>query len=250
METTPNSRNANEIALRIKKAREELLPIAEVVGQEDVPWYLRSASERPAEIKKDAEKEILDKITPELLGLFTNEEAQNLVKSFTETPASQTQFEEDKSPYDLYSLDGAILGFLHNELEGVRVIEIGDAGRKINAPFFGAIGTSNFDTVDIKTGIDALSCLIRQPDESEVVVSFGLFEEGVLYSSDRPEEKRYAKYLAEQIFRVTPRGAISLHGLEYDGDLLTAGFIKEKTIPGTASSSGGVVNVYRKPNHV
>ena len=53
----------------------------------------------------------------------------------------------------------------------------------------------------------------------------------------------YVKKLCREIYRVTPKGAITFHGLEWDGDLKDAGFVDAgapKELNKYVSGSGGL----------
>ena len=132
------------------------------------------------------------------------------------------------------------------------MLEIGDAGRRLNEPFFMKLGAKSFETTDPKYGqVDALTYLMRQPEGSTIVTGFGVLEEGVLYNGfDEPERlKKYQKGLGKAIHRVTPIGGLTFHGLEWDYDLKDAGFVNDPNSPrelNTRTSDRGGLIVLRK----
>ncbi|MDI6736900.1 MAG: hypothetical protein QME12_00085 [Nanoarchaeota archaeon] len=54
---------------------------------------------------------------------------------------------------------------------------------------------------------DALSFLVSQPGESAIVASRGVLNQEVMPSSN------YARFLAREIYRVTPKGGITIHSM-------------------------------------
>ena len=197
------------------------------------------------EIKKRDEEFVRGDVTPELLKYFSQKTAEELVKYFQNSPNVSTQ--RDGAIYNLYELVGKDLDYLEKEVKGKKVIEFGDAGKKINKTFFEELGSKKFiafDTLPGK-GRDALSQLSRQPDNSAVVTSFGVLDEGVLYMGGVVEGlERYTEELAKQIYRVTPLRGLTIHGLENAKDLINAGFIPEKVLRGQAHHR---LMTFRKP---
>jgi hypothetical protein len=54
---------------------------------------------------------------------------------------------------------------------------------------------------------DALSFLVSQPDESAIIASRGVLNDEVMPSAS------YARFLIKEIYRVTPKGAITIHSM-------------------------------------
>ncbi|MDD4878116.1 MAG: hypothetical protein PHO02_03710 [Candidatus Nanoarchaeia archaeon] len=54
---------------------------------------------------------------------------------------------------------------------------------------------------------DALSFLVSQPDESAIVASRGVLNDEVMPSPN------YARFLIREIYRVTPKGAVTIHSM-------------------------------------
>ncbi len=210
-------------------------------------------SEKEAERIREERYETL--VTPELLTHFSREDALELIRYFDQTSSSSTQqFPGGAySLYKLYDRSQEAGDFLSEEVRGRRVIELGDNGNKLNKAFFLRAGAGAYESIDPKYNVDGLTHLMRQPDESAVVVSFGVLEEGVLYAGfiDEPENLvRYQKELGKQIYRATPRGAITFHGLEWDYHLKDAGFVEYQNSPrelNTVTPQRGGFRVLRKP---
>ena len=181
---------------------------------------------------------ISERITPELLQYFTREEAEELLECFTRTPSAETH-----GTYNIDNLSKEAKNFLSKEITGKRIIELGtgQAGAFTDKdnPFycisgkFNRLGAKEWCGVDPKCNYDGLTFLLKQPDESAIVTSFGVLEEGVLYRGFNESEqlKKYQQELGRQIYRVTPKGAITFHGLEWDLDLVKAGFIDDENVP-------------------
>ena len=75
------------------------------------------------------------------------------------------------------------------------------------------------DISDVKNskvihGKDALSHLLEVPDESSIVISIGVMDPW-MYSLTGGFEEEYAlpyyKFLAKEMFRITPKGAVNMH---------------------------------------
>jgi len=202
-------------------------------------------NETPEEEKRRQNEEIERHISPELLKHFTPAEAHELIESFLGIPSVETQTE---GGYDLNSIENNFLTLLQSEIKDKKVVEIGDVGRKINKYWFKKLGASGFIGIDTKSGDpDALTFLMRLPSESVIVCSFGVFDDGSLYFSEKDSLKKYINELCIEIFRVTPKNGISLHGLEYESDLINAGFTEEVKIT-PINHLGGSVVIFRKPN--
>jgi len=170
-----------------------------------------------------------------LLRHFSEEETIMLVEKFLHSPVTSTQ--EGFSTYGLYDLDEEKKRYISNEIRGGKVIEFGDGGRATNLRFMLESGVKDFRTVDPKHNTDGhtdgLSYLLQQPDESAIVMSFGVLEDGILDGTDEysiPVFRKYNRLLGEEIYRVTPKGGITLHGLDSIYDLVNAGFTEEKIL--------------------
>lgn len=193
-------------------------------------------------------------VTPELLARFTEKEALNLVRYFGQTPSSSTQDFTGGGLYGWSHISQKAKAFLASEIRGRRVIELGDAGNKTNARFFlRDLGAKSFETADPKyiPRCDGLSYLVRQPEESAIVTSFGVFDEGVLHAGPKePDELfRYRQLLADEIYRVTPIGGITLHGLDWYFEFERAGFKEDASVPSdlnTWNAQYGGFKVLRK----
>ena len=201
--------------------------------------------------ERDYNERMVEKVTPELLRYFSREDALDLVKYFSRTPSAETQ-SYPGVPYDLGKLSQEAKDYLVNEIRGKRVIELGDAGRRINEGLLLKLGATSVEYADSKYTADGLTHLMKQEDGSAVVCSFGLFDEGVLYmdgvSISEPLQK-YVDKLCAEIHRVTPRGGITFHGLEYSDDLRKAGFENDSGSPrelNKQNSSDGGLKVLRK----
>jgi hypothetical protein len=196
------------------------------------------------DIKKENNERIERLISPELLKYFSRNEAHNLIKSFLGIPSVTTQ--EEGCGYQLSNIKNEYLTLLRSEIEGKKIIEIGDAGHGINRSWFKEMGAEGFVGIDINYGgPDALTFLMKQPADSAVVCSFGVFDDGSLYFSEDSNLKKYIQKLCEEIYRVTPRNSISLHGLERKNDLIRAGFIEVAQIT-PVTFMGGSVILFRK----
>lgn len=126
--------------------------------------------------------------------------------------------------------------YLERHIRGRRIIELGDAGRKINKNFFLGLGATSFKTADPqRLQVDGLTYLMRQQDDSAIVCSFGVLEYGVLHMGIEGIGKlcrKYVEELAKEIYRVTPQDTITFHGLDCGGaDLRRAGFIEDQSAP-------------------
>lgn len=206
--------------------------LAERIGKEE------SRVLSPEEAR-ERENEILkrDYVTPELLTNFSPKEALELVRYFSHAPTSAT------ARYDLYgregkwNLDEEAIQFLTDEIKGKRVIEIGTRDRK-NERFFKQIGAESYETTDPNgSGEDGLTYLMRQPEGSAIITSFGVLEDGVLYMDNLiPNLKEYTALLGREIYRVTPKGRITFHGLETAHDLINAGFKEAEDCPESLNS--------------
>jgi len=186
-----------------------------------------------AEVRRQYDERMKALAVPELRRHFSEADALRLVEYFSQTPSVGTQ-EEVGMPYDLRKLSPEAREYLAREVQGRRIIEIGDAGRKRNKELLLELGAQSYESTDPKSGgIDGLSYLMRQPDESAIVTSFGVLDWGVLYGDCRESRvlDRYNCLLGENIARVTPRGAITLHGADYIDDLENAGFKRDADAP-------------------
>jgi hypothetical protein len=183
------------------------------------------------EVRKREEELIQERITPELLRYFRKEEAYELVSAFYKTPTS--------SHRDIYRIDTPEAEeFLAKEVKGRRIIELGSNGNDNYKLIFGWLGAKSYEFADPKYNVEGLTALIRQPDESAIICSFALFADAVLYPyiSDGVDPaifERYRKELTKQMYRVTPRNGITLHGIEdwCLGNLENAGFVVENSVP-------------------
>jgi hypothetical protein len=175
-------------------------------------------------------------ITPELLTYFTRKEALDLLSVFFNSP-SASYFSDIYWPFAFHNRR-EIIEYVVKEIKGRDVIEIGSNGNQSSEALFLNLGAKSYKDADVKQNIDALSALARQKSESAIIISFALFAEQILYPVGIPEGvnpaifARYRAELCKHIYRVTPRGAITLHGLEADcmDDLLNAGFVLEKCL--------------------
>ncbi|MEA3329975.1 MAG: hypothetical protein U9Q06_04500 [Nanoarchaeota archaeon] len=192
-----------------------------------LPSNMKARSED--ESKKFWEDYYNKRVTPELLKDFSHEEALGLVKYFFRTPGAETQ--TIGGNYSLGNLDKNSKSFLEKELRNANIIEIGNKGLIQNAEF-APFGIRSYQGTDCDYGNDALTHLMKQPDESAVICSFGVLESGVLDSwvgRDKPLG-RYIDLLAKEIYRVTPKGAITLHGTDGFTELEKAGFADERIL--------------------
>ena len=173
-------------------------------------------------------------VTPELLDYFSREEAEKIVKyCHFESPTCKTAYTGGGSVIGLEGLNEDEQSFLRNELEGRIIIELGSGKNKTNESFFRKIEVESFETVDPQVNTDGLSYLAKLPNESAIVCSFGLFDEGVLYPVDRDHKevmRKYVNALSQQIYRVTPKGRITFHGLEFPHSFVDEGFKKETNL--------------------
>lgn len=205
------------------------------------------------EIRQREEELAQAKITPELLRFFDRNEVRRLVEYFYRTPGQATS--DAGYRYDLSRLSREANDFLAKEVKGRRVIELGNkgCGPGLNVPSttllnLGAIDYSGCDPV---RNIDGLTFLLRQPDESAVVTSFGVLDEGVLFAGEcgiGALLNRYVDELGKQIYRVTPRNGITFHGTDSGvGYLIRAGFEEDASAPtiGQQNVNGKIV-VLRK----
>ena len=183
------------------------------------------------EQEKERQERLEKMITPELLTHFFRNEAKRLVEYFDRIPSAQTC-----GPSNMYSferLSKEANDFLRNELQWKKIIELGSAGRneaKLHFEYDFKVG--QYEYADPQYNTDGLSHLMKQPDNSAIVTSFGVLEDGVLYMDGLiPGLRKYTELLGKEIYRVTPKGAITFHGLETDHDLIDAGFKQPKDIP-------------------
>jgi hypothetical protein len=183
------------------------------------------------------------KVTPELLNHFSRRDALELIKMFHNVePHKYMEFVREQP----WGIEGSLYDYLRkpedkeylaNEIKGKRVIEFGDR-EGTNKRFFLELGAESYEASDPISNtkgldIDALTHLIRQPDESAIVCSFAVLYSRVLYDpylfKKSPTALReYQKELGNQIYRVTPKNSITLHMLERQGDLTNTGFIEER----------------------
>lgn len=192
------------------------------------------------EVRKKSEAQI----TPELLKFFNRAEARELVRYFSSTPSEPTS--DFGRPYDLSRLGEEARKFLAREVKGRKIIELGNRGYanldrdsnnvlcSVPAATFLELGAKSYEGCDPKYNADGLTFLLKQPDESAIVTSFGVLEDGVLHMGGCSIDHLLSRYTAElgrQIYRVTPKGAITLHGLDSSHDLKNAGFIIEENAP-------------------
>ncbi len=216
------------------------------------------------EVKKRQEEHLQSKITPELLKFFNWADADELVRYFYSTPSQTTS--DFNYGYDLSKISKKAKEFLAKEVKDRRIIELGNKGyRNINcddknvfcnlpaAELLG-LGARSYEGCDPKYNVDGLTFLLRQPDESAIVTSFGVLEDGVLYmpkgcGSIDHLLPMYTAELGKQIYRVTPKGAITLHGLDCSRDLENTGFIIEESVTRDlkrGNISGGLVVLRKK----
>jgi len=212
---------------------DEEVPTARITvkGSTAIDRMRESAAKKDGTVQvvNSSEDYYLKNITPELLQHFSHEEASELVKYFFQTPSASTQGVD--GTYDFNKIDENGMSFLEKELEGQNVIEFGNAGWRTNR-HLQQFKLNSYEGVDPDYGKDALTHLMRQPDNSAIVCSFGVMESGVLDSwvgRDKPLGK-YIDLLAKEIHRVTPQGAISLHGTDGFSELETAGFNKANVL--------------------
>ncbi len=125
---------------------------------------------------------------------------------------------------------------MHKEISGQNIIELGagERGAEHGIIFRGLFGAASYTAVDIREEVtrcggvqaDALQFLIKKPDQSAIVVAFGLFNEPLspinqtssldfMWPARSPEqasrrqwEQEYLRRLAREISRVTPEGAV------------------------------------------
>ncbi len=194
--------------------------------------------------KSEHAKCLQSKITPELLKFFNREQASALVEYFDSTPSTSTS--DGDCACDLSSISEKARRFLANEFQGRKIIEFGNKGYKnincddtkiwcnVPAIVFLKLGARSYEGCDPKYNTDGLTFLLRQPDESAIVTSFGVLEMGVLHLYGRDDLSvllsKYTAELGRQIYRVTPKDAITLHGLDSCLDLENAGFVIEEAI--------------------
>lgn len=183
------------------------------------------------ETRQREEELIQSKITPELLTYFNPSEARTLVEYFNSTPGTATKGEGDSF---LRRLSQDSIDFLNREIKGRKVLELGNRGWKVSYDF-DRLGATSYEGCDPGWNVDGLTFLIRQPNESAIVTSFGVLDSGVLYMDGcqiDPLLKKYTKELSRQIYRVTPKRDITLHGsLDTLKDLTNAGFDANADIP-------------------
>ena len=182
-------------------------------------------------------------IPEELLRYFTSEEAEELTRYFRQTPSTRTQ--SQGCDYSLRNLGINARSRLEKELEGQDIIEFGNAGRGRN-PELDTFGICDYQGVDPKQDEDALSYLINVDDESAIVCSFGVLDFGVLSRFGQNEEMRglldrYITALVEETHRVTPKGAITLHGTDNNDFLMK--FADEDVL---YDGRDGIIAMYRK----
>ena len=222
--------NSEEIDLRIIPKRDDVDLSGPVMSEE--------------EVKRRAEDSLQGKITPGLLKFFNRADAYELVRYFNSTPSQRTS--DYGCSYDLSKISKEDREFLAREVKGRKIIELGNKGyRNINpgdnnvrcnvpAAELLELGARSYEGCDPKYNTDGLTFLLRQSDESAIVTSFGVLESGVLYMEGCGNiENLLSRYTAElgmQIYRVTPKGAITLHGLDYRFDLENAGFVFDRCL--------------------
>lgn len=215
------------------------------LGKSNIPSLILPL-EKEIIVKKEPENFWEDyynkSVTPELLKHFPHEEALGLIKYFYRTPGAGTQ--GCGGTYSLRDLDIKTKSFLERELKGANIIEFGNKGVKQNyqlTPF----KVKTYSGTDCDYGDDALTYLMKQPDKSAIVCSFGVVDSGVLDSfmgRDAPLGK-YIDVLAKEIYRVTPTNAITLHGTDGFSELEKAGFTNKKVLH---KASMGDILAYRK----
>lgn len=183
------------------------------------------------ESRQRDEERIEKMITPELLTNFSEDETRNLVKYFEGIPSAQTC--GPNNIYNFWDLSDEAKDFLKNELQGKKMIELGSASRdQAKIHFECDFKVKDYSYADPQYNTDGLSYLMKQPSNSAIVTSFGVLEDGVLYSDFKvPGLNKYTELLGQEIYRVTPKGAITLHGLEFDHDLTKTDFKEPENIP-------------------
>lgn len=188
--------------------------------------------ETPEEERNRLEEMYRKKITPELLTHFSFDAALQLVKYFEQTPSTPTQ-DAQGVPYDLFSLGDKAREFLAREVKGKKILELGNSGYKsgYNVPsrYLLGLGAQSYEGCDPKYNTDGLTFLMRQPEGSAIVCSFGVLESGVLdFSFKEDDLTKYCELLDKEVYRVTPAGSITLHGTDSPTRLIDAGF---KVVP-------------------
>ncbi len=215
------------------------------------PWDNIDTS--PLQNMETYEERKENQLTPELLNNFSQKDTSKLVEYFNQIPSTRTQ-DGAYVPYALEKLSNKGLEYLANEIKGKKIIELGDAGRRRNEKLLIDLGAESIDYADpLSSGVDGFSYLARQPDESAIVCSFGLFDIGVLYHSFcEPEELvKYQKLLTDEIYRVTPKNGVTFHGLEFDYTLKESGFNADSNAPdelNTKTDQRGGLVLLRKWN--
>ncbi len=270
---TEEQKNQKNLSARLCEER-NLPPLSYGIKDERTMYCNESPGERRVREAREERERLERKITPELLSIFDENDAFALVQYFNRTPSITTCQIDGK--YDLNRLSDPVKEFLTKELHDKRIIELGNKGWKSASSMdelFGSsirlnpkgeiafqvlrFGARSYEGCDPKYNEDGLSYLMRQADESAIVCSFGVLEDGVLYGPPSMSNlRRYSAELAKQIYRVTPKGAITFHGLEYTRDLEEAGFTFDDIAPGelrqthtqNQMSFGRLVVMRRKEN--
>ncbi len=212
----------------------------------DLPLEVSTVGNIPSE-----EERIQRKISQELLTFFNRSDAHDLVEYFDRTPSQTTS--DLGYTYDLNKLSPEAQRFLAEEVSGRRIIEFGNKGYKAgynvpSAKLF-ELGARSYEGCDPKYDLDALTFLLRQPDESAIVTSFGVLDDGVLYMPGCEVDRLLSKYTAElgkQIYRVTPKRGVTIHGLDSVGDLIRAGFKAESPTRDLDGARGNITVLRKK----
>jgi len=140
-------------------------------------------------------REIQEPMIQSLERYFSRSEAEKLADYFDRTPTQTT-----KGPghtYDFGKLNKEAIEFLRSEIKGKRVIELGNKGYREDYYFRNIFGASSYEGCDPKYNVDGLTFLLQQPDESAIVTSFGVLEDGVLYMHGLEIGKLLSRYTRE-----------------------------------------------------
>lgn len=201
-------------------------------------------AERREKQRKNKESMIVS-----LQNFFNREEVCRLIEYFNECPGTTTKW--PGYTYDFGRLSEEAKKFLYNEINGRRIIELGNKGYYSDYHFENVFKSKSYEGCDPQYNVDGLTFLLKQQDESAIITSFGVLEDGVLYmiGCDRIHNllSKYTAELGRQIYRVTPKRGITIHGLEYSYDLIKAGFEEDPNAPADLRNMDwGKIGILRK----
>lgn len=130
------------------------------------------------------------------------------------------------------------------QMQGQRVIELGPGFYPKADMLFEKFGIDKYDAAEPRTyeltqakldmkdprirlvKEDSLSYLLRQPDDSAIIISCGVICPELLQCAADDPDISYFRFLGKEMQRVTPKGALTIHGTNLDSNQIDLVFIE------------------------